>query len=681
LRIRWSRQNQASRHWAADVGLMAAVTLPDRRVVLATAHPAWSRVRLWNAVSGQSWGEPLEAEADVTALTVVIDAAGVERLAVGDRGGTVRIWDVEGGVEAAAPRPGHLGGVRSMVALPDACLGVAAHDGSVRVWRLADDGPPRIAKEPGYYSADIELRTVFASDGTTRTAFTYCYQYERVEDLTGEVRAGLWDPSAAMPSGHLLSDSHLWAAGGVDFAGWCDADGTVRLALVRVGIEVCDVRNGTLHRPSWDLGSLNKVEVFAGPDGTPWLAAGGNDGTVRLLDLATGLQARSPLFGHAGAIRAITAFRDPDGRPMLATGCDDGAVRIWDLTRAEEDTALPPTGHSGRVTVRTSPPVDGAPALVATYGEGDQSVRLWDQSTGESVGEPIEVEDRHYAFSLAATLVWVPLPEDDFGVACGTEAAGLGRWSAHTGRSVRWPRRVPLGRAPGRTKNAVMFTDQDGRHLLATVFSRSLHKSTVRLWDATTGRPLRRRGLPVRLRLPKSVHTFTAFTGPDGSSLIATGAADGIRLWNGVTGTRIGVPAAPPGTTRLPSRPRLLTAFPAEDGTVLLAAVGYTNDVHIWNPWTGGLVAEPNPGHTGKVHELVTLPGSPARLASGGEDGTLRIWEPLTGTVVGTLDTGEPIHDLAIGPAGTLFLAGPGGLSAVDLESRTDGEEPRPAPA
>ncbi|MEV6305171.1 hypothetical protein AB0M02_37565 [Actinoplanes sp. NPDC051861] len=226
---------------------------------------------------------------------------------------------------------------------------------------------------------------------------------------------------------------------------------------------------------------------------------------------------------------------------------------------------------------------------------------------------------------------------------------------------MRWPGRAPLGRAPGRARDAVTFTGRDGRRLLATVFSHTYHQSSVRIWDATTGRALRRWGRPVRFRLPKDVHAI-AVCGP---GLIAACTPDRVRLWNGVTGARIRVPATRL-TVQFTGAPSLLTAFPADDGTVLLAAVNGDNAVRIWNPWTGALVAEPDSGHTGRMHALVTVPGSPARLASGGQDGTLRIWEPLSGAATRTLDTGAPIHDLAAGP-GAVFLAGPGGLTAIDI--------------
>ncbi|WP_457511850.1 WD40 repeat domain-containing protein [Streptomyces sp. TE33382] len=649
-------------------------------MVLATLSWGWSRTRveLRDAASGRPWGEPLESDHDATALAVVTDAAGVERLAVGDKGGTVRIWDVENGVETDAARSGHHGGVHSMTPLPDGSLGVAAHDGSVHVWSLqADSTLPRTAHGPGSLDPrpKVELRTVVGPDGTSLTAFTYLSRYEWGDEPNFlQASAGLWDSSAALPSGPPITEPHGWDWGGVEFAGWCDTEGRVRLALVHVfGIMVYDVRDGSLHRPPWDLGKVESVEVFAGPEGTPWLAAGGKDGTVRLLDLLTGLPARPPLFGPTGSVETMTAFRDRDGRVKLAT-CHPDTVHVWDLTRTQDDTALPPTGHSGRVTILTPPPADRAPALVATYGEGDETVRLWDQATGRSAGEPIDVKD---GWSSSISPEWIPLPEGGFGIAQARTGKGLRRWTAPTGHPAPWPPRTPLGGRRGRATSTATYTDHDGTHLLATVRTPFGKRSTVRLWNATTGQPLRRWGRPVRFRLPKDTHTITPFTAPDGSILLAALTGHGIQLWSGLTGTRTHVPATRPKAAHV-HRPELLTAFPTNDGTVLLAAVSRAHHISIWNPWTG-LVTEWDSSPT--VHKLLTLPGSPARLASADQDGTLRIWEPLTGTLLGTMDTGAPLHDLATGPTGILFLAGTSGLTALDLEATTDRDEPGPATA
>ena len=66
--------------------------------------------------------------------------------------------------------------------------------------------------------------------------------------------------------------------------------------------------------------------VAIAPDGS-WLASGGDDGLVRVWDLATGQQ-RAALRGHRGAVHAVAIA--PDGS-WLASGGDNGLVRIWDL--------------------------------------------------------------------------------------------------------------------------------------------------------------------------------------------------------------------------------------------------------------------------------------------------------------------------------------------------------------
>jgi WD40 repeat protein len=62
------------------------------------------------------------------------------------------------------------------------------------------------------------------------------------------------------------------------------------------------------------------------PDGS-WLAAAGQDGSVRIWDAVTGRK-RATLSGHTGPVRAVAVA--PDGSWLAAAG-RDGSVRIWDL--------------------------------------------------------------------------------------------------------------------------------------------------------------------------------------------------------------------------------------------------------------------------------------------------------------------------------------------------------------
>jgi WD40 repeat protein len=71
------------------------------------------------------------------------------------------------------------------------------------------------------------------------------------------------------------------------------------------------------------------------PDGS-WLASTGDDGEVRIWDLAIGT-ARHTLTGHTYQVAALAVASD--GSWLASTG-DDGEVRIWDPISGAALTSL-----------------------------------------------------------------------------------------------------------------------------------------------------------------------------------------------------------------------------------------------------------------------------------------------------------------------------------------------------
>ncbi|MFC9750326.1 WD40 repeat domain-containing protein [Streptomyces niveus] len=77
-------------------------------------------------------------------------------------------------------------------------------------------------------------------------------------------------------------------------------------------------------------GCINALDVAVVGDRAV-AVTGGEDGTVRIWDLATGRQVGPPLTGHYWSVEAVVVTTMQD-RTVAVTAGRDGAVRIWDLT-------------------------------------------------------------------------------------------------------------------------------------------------------------------------------------------------------------------------------------------------------------------------------------------------------------------------------------------------------------
>jgi WD40 repeat protein len=89
-------------------------------------------------------------------------------------------------------------------------------------------------------------------------------------------------------------------------------------------------------------------------------------------------------------------------------------------------------------------------------------------------------------------------------------------------------------------------------------------------------------------------------------------------------------------------------------GRVVLASCGDDGTIRLWDPATATPVGVPMKGHTSTIEDICVLPvqGGRTLLAGAGEDGTVRLWDPATGRPAGPLITGHTGHVRGICVAG-----------------------------
>jgi len=364
-------QAPAATPTAAQLSAAAPVSASDTSAVAAPVRPGTPDPEAAGpAPLAYSWDDQLELRGHSSGVCSLALLPG-GRLASGDTGGTVRLWDVACGGEATAVLEGPGGIVKALAALPDGrrlAAGVWGSDGKVGaivVWDTGVTPPTRSITID--FDGGVHALAVLHDGRLAAGCFDCCVRLVEVGADVGAVvatlsgHAGLVAALAVLPDGTLASGS---------------GDHTVR--LWDVGAAPCSV--ATLAGHTRDVSALAVL-----PGGR--LASGSYNYSVRLWDVdaraCIGL-----LKGHADRVWALAALAD--GR--LASGSLDNTIRVWD-TRPGVIAAGEPTGGI-MVTVtrlwrRTAPTVvlEGHTSYVRALaalpggrlasGSWDNTVRLW----------------------------------------------------------------------------------------------------------------------------------------------------------------------------------------------------------------------------------------------------------------------------------------------------------------
>ncbi|CCA69814.1 related to WD40-repeat protein (notchless protein) [Serendipita indica DSM 11827] len=320
-----------------------------------------STIRVWDAETGQTLGEPLRGHNKSSVNAVAFSPDG-SRFVSGSWDNTLRLWDAETAKPLGEPLEGHEDSVNAVAFSPDASrIASASWDKAIRLWD-ANTGQPLgepLRGHKGWVNA-----VAFSEDGS------------RIVSGSSDQTIQLWDVETGQPLGLPLTGHNspvntvVFSPDGSRIVSGA-LDGTIRLW------------DGKDVQPLGELlrGHTSSVNAIAfSPDGSTFIT-GSWDRTIRLWNAATGQPVGEPLTGHTHWVNAL-AF-SPDGSRIIS-GSSDKTIRIWDA-KTGLPLGEPHPGHASAVNAVSFSP-DG---LVIASSSSDNTVRLWAADTGQPLTEPL----------------------------------------------------------------------------------------------------------------------------------------------------------------------------------------------------------------------------------------------------------------------------------------------------
>jgi WD40 repeat protein/serine/threonine protein kinase len=582
-------------HWNA-IDRNAVSYSPDGRL-LATG--SWDHsITLWDSATGRAERRLTGHQTKVHCLAFRHDG---RTLASGASDGKIKLWDVATGQELET-LTGHTGWVEAVVFQPDGhLLASCGGDSTVRLWQLDPSPQPLSPRERGK-DEGRSCRILREHQYTVR-GLAFSPDGALLASAGEDSSAIIWDVKTGARRQRLQGKPGEFF-NAVAFS----PDGR------RLAVAAC---NGDRLR-IWDLETDKVARVLAGHEHWVWnvrfspdgrlLASASTDKTVKLWDPATGEEIHS--FAAGGSVGL--AFHPKGGVLVSSEGHVNAplllnypfpALKLWDVAG---HARLHPGGKSAaRVECVTVSP-DGRTLAAAGQTPG---IRLWDLATGKPVRTLAEDAQRILAVAFS--------PDGRFLLTAGIDQT-FRCWETATGKEMRT--------FPGHTSvvTGVGF-HPDGKRLASCSLD-----GTVRLWDFGDGREL------LRFTGHEGMVQAIAFS-PDGRLLASGGDDKTVRLWDVSSGQPVKALGGYPHGVRA-------LAFSPDGGKIAACCIKVD--------WRG---PESGSVHVRDIAQAVSLGNLEGQflhvayssdgrtLAAAGNDGTVRLLDPVTAALRQTL---------AIGPTG-----------------------------
>jgi WD40 repeat protein len=553
---------------------------------------------------------PLSATVDIVprighagpVLAVDVSADG-QLVVSASRDRTLKVWDVRSGALLHSYRSDEV--ISAVAILPGGRRALtAARDGSLAVWALASG--QQVVTLVGHKEAVTAL--ALAPDG------------KRVLSAADD-EVLLWDLEATEVLSRVVMSGPVLAAAFTPDA-----------ADVVLGLG-----DGTLQRLSGNDLTLRRsipgharevTAVATSGDGRRVLSASA-DGRLKLWDVLSGALL-SVVAGHAKPVRSVALSKAGDRALSVS---DDGTVKHWDVENQRVIGTM--RGHTGAVLgVAVTPRLERA-----VSGGADGSVRVWELPAGEAAAV-MEARDDGNAF--------VSLSESGRSLFSASTSGALRMWDLSSLALTKSWRAE--GNVQGITVTAAALAPDANQAL--TAISEPQGQMSLQVWDTIGGRVVH------TFDAGPEVITSVAFA-PFGLRALSGGMLGSLHLW--------GVAIRRPLRELLGHNSPIRATAVSDDGRrALTSAVAPTigpDLVKLWDLDSGGELASFEgyavgalagdgqsvllgsragelsygevsraaarakwPAHGAAVRSVAIAPRA-RRAASGGEDGTLKIWD------------------------------------------------------
>jgi WD40 repeat protein len=348
----------------------------------------------------------------------------------------------------------------------------------------------------------------------------------------------------------------------------------------------------------------------------------GDDGTIRLWDLATRQLLKTLCDEHGAGITAVLCFTVLGKEYVVASDQAD-RLQIWDPVSGMLVGAPCDTGQD-RILALSAIEAEGGASIVAA-GEG--SLGFYDIRLRDSGITLSKIAER----DLACTAVACTHLDDQRVAVVTTRNSGIQLWDIDMARRGPAPFGLRLSAA-----TAVACTVLD-RRPVAVVATR---QSGVWVWDLTARKAV---GKPFADTLSAATSVTCALS--EGRPVAVTTSDDGtVRRWDLRTRTAIGdafvghtdwVRAVAVTTVQ----DTAVATGSSEDDQLIAISVSDDSTVRLWDMTRRPPVGRPVSGHRGTVQAVAaTLAGRKAVVVTAAEDDPVRMWDLGHGDRLGILD-------------------------------------------